>query len=128
MTDDVVPGLPGRRRVIADALGVFLVGGVPFLCPATLGPPAQGVALATLGVPATWRRVAGVVWPTPDGAAVGPALVPLIPRVAHLIQHAPTLVPLLALLDVVLLGPSVEAADAGVRLADAVRPASRPLR
>ena len=104
VTDDVVTGLPGRRRVITNALGwVHPLG-------ATRSRSAARVAAG--------RRC----------GLAGPALVPLIPRVAHLIEHAPTLALLPALLDVVRPGPSVEATTASVRLADAVRPSSPTLR
>lgn len=71
--------LPGGRRANRSALFEFLVHGVRYAFPGQLGPETRGVPTAG-GLPefeGEMPRGSEAVWPSGEGKARGPSLVPL---------------------------------------------------
>jgi DNA-binding Lrp family transcriptional regulator len=103
---------PETKEVRREALGNFLIHGVPYAFPATLKE-------VTRGIPTAWAAPVMVgkmgitdqlppVWPDPDGRVQGAALQPLYPSVPHAVRNDPALYELLALVDALRIGRARE--------------------
>jgi hypothetical protein len=99
-----------ERSVNRTAALEFLISGVPYAFPATLGPPVRGIPTAFSG-PLLAGQVTTdevVVWPAPNGIARGVSLVPLSPSVVRIWEANPKLYGLLTLVDALRVGRSRE--------------------
>jgi hypothetical protein len=93
--------LPAERRANRAALLEFLVHGVRYAFPAQLGPETRGVPTAG-GLPEFRGEMpegSGAVWPSLEGRARGPSLVPLYENAPSAAQHDARLHRALALVD-----------------------------
>ena len=92
------------------ALRNFVVHGVQYAFPPTLGREMRGVPTAHAG-PSLRKLFDGVspmVWPSVEGSARGTALAPLYPNAIRLPQSAPKLYDVLTLVDAVRVGQARE--------------------
>jgi hypothetical protein len=88
----------------------FLISGVPYAFPPTLGPPTRGIPTAFSG-PVLARDISApetVVWPAHRGTARGSSLVPLIPAVVTIWESNPDLYDMLTLVDALRIGRARE--------------------
>lgn len=103
---------PQTKEIRREALGKFLVHGVPHAFPAR---PKE----VTRGMPTAWAAPAMVrkfsaseqmppVWPDPEGKVQGAAVRPLYSSVPHAARRDPELYDLLALVDALRLGRARE--------------------
>lgn len=102
--------LPRDRHPNRSALLEFLTHGVRYAFPAHLGPETKGVPTAG-GVPELRREMpagSGAVWPSVDGTARGPSVVPLYAGAAAAALADARLHRLLALVDALRIGPARE--------------------
>jgi hypothetical protein len=108
--------LPEGRRVNRLALLEFLEHGLQYVFPANPGKVRQGVPTAHAGPLLAREFDAGdesddvFVWPSPDGAARGRAIEPLVPKASELPQRAPHTYETLTLVDALRIGRSRERA------------------
>ena len=106
--------LPGARRVNRSALLEFLVHGVRYAFPPSLGPEVRGVPTAG-ALPALRGHLPeglDAVWPSAEGKSRGPALAPLYAGAPAAALRDERLHRLLALVDVLRIGQSRERAIA----------------
>lgn len=103
--------LPGSREPNRTALLAFLEHGVRYAFPGALGAVVRGIPTAHAG-PDLAEVISGepVVWPSPGGSAMGPAVAPLHPRPEHLPASAPGVYASLALVDALRVGRARERA------------------
>jgi DNA-binding Lrp family transcriptional regulator len=103
---------PDTRQVRREALRNFLVHGVPYVFPASLGS-------ITRGTPTAWAApvMAGIinsseqippVWPDAEGSVQGASVQPLYPSVPAVARKDPELYNLLALVDAIRIGRARE--------------------
>lgn len=100
--------LPGARRVNRSALLEFLVHGVRYAFPPSLGPEVRGVPTAG-ALPALREHLPeglDAAWPSAEGKSRGPALAPLYAGAPEAALHDERLHRLLALVDVLRIGQS----------------------
>ena len=102
--------LPGMRQPNRSAIADFLVSGLRYAFPGTLGPEAPGVPTAHAGPPLarTFRGARPLVWPSIDGAVRGDSLTPLYPGAPGTAARAPDLYELLTLVDALRVGRARE--------------------
>jgi hypothetical protein len=96
------------KKVRLQAFRSFLLFGVPFVFPETLGGPCRGIPTAW-AAPVMARTKADdgqpqPVWPDPNGNVNGAAVRPLYPSVPHAARRNPNLWDWLALVDALRLG------------------------
>ena len=102
--------LPRDRHPNKSALLEFLTHGVRYAFPATLGAETRGVPTAG-GLPEFSGEMpagSGAVWPSADGTARGPSVVPLYEGAAAAALADARLHRLLALVDAIRIGPARE--------------------
>lgn len=108
-------GILGVNR---RALLEFLEHGVRYAFPGQLGAPGRGVPTAHAS-PVLSDVIAAddaVVWPDPNGQAVGPTLGALFPQAVELPSRCPNVYELLTLVDAIRIGRARERASAITRL------------
>lgn len=120
------------RLVVFEARSVnraatldFLVSGVPYAFPATLGTPVRGIPTAFSG-PVLAGKIAAddaVVWPAKKGTVRGVSLVPLSPSVAHIWESNAELYTALTLVDALRIGRARERKLARQHLEDLINAA-----
>jgi hypothetical protein len=105
----------------------FLVAGVPYVFPGTLGAESRGVPTAH-SAPLLNDSVAGsdsIVWPYADGEVRGAALEPMLPTAPRLANDNPALYHMLSLVDAIRVGRARERTIAASRLSQLLESAVR---
>jgi DNA-binding Lrp family transcriptional regulator len=108
----------GALGVNRRALLEFLEHGVRYAFPGQLDAPGRGVPTAHAS-PALSDVIAAddaVVWPDPNGQAMGPTLRPLFPQAVELPTRCPDVYELLTLVDAIRIGRARERTIAITRL------------
>ena len=100
-------GRPRSRNLLE-----FLLHGLKYWIPASLGSPCLGLATGPSGPPLSVSLVGGVdfVWPHLDGEAYGPSLAPFHPSVPEAARRDPKLYALLSLVETLRIGRTRERA------------------
>lgn len=92
------------------ALRDFVLNGVKYVYPATLGPPTRGMPTAESGPTLREQIISSddgaTVWPLSTGASRGPALCPLYPGAPKAALLDPQLYEILSLIDALRIGPA----------------------
>ncbi|MDB4910172.1 MAG: hypothetical protein JWO39_995 [Gemmatimonadetes bacterium] len=98
------------REVNAHALHDFIVSGVPYAFPATLGPETRGVPTAHSAPPFADALFDDnvIVWPSAAGKVRGASLAPLYPGAPETARHNVPLYELLAAVDELRVGQARE--------------------
>lgn len=114
--------IDGRIRPVQASLRSFLIRGAPFAYPAVRGPVTIGIPTAhavapLLGVTPISDELPPV-WPNPEGAVRGEALLPLYPGAVGAALDDPKLHELLALFDALRCGQARERELAARHLED----------
>ena len=101
---------PGGRRVNWLSLQEFLAHGLRYAFPARPGERARGVPTAHAGPPLAKHIVAAdvIVWPDPQGSAIGDAIAPLYPHAVKLPQRSPAAYEMVTLADAIRVGGTRE--------------------
>jgi hypothetical protein len=95
-----------EAAAVRPALLEFLVHGVRYAFPASLGAPAIGVPTSHTGPPLAGKIKSdeAIVWPSADGSVVGASVTPLFPQATTLPQRCPRVYALLTLVDALRVG------------------------
>lgn len=111
-----------ERVVVPSSLLEFLVHGVRYAFPASLGASARGVPTSHAGPMFSHDIVAedAVVWPSAKGSVVGQSLAPLVPKAAELPERSPNVYALMTLVDALRVGRIRERRLAAERLREHV--------
>lgn len=114
--------LPGSRTPSRRNLLEFLIHGVPYAFPATVGAETVGVATAHSGPALAGQVEAGdpVVWPFASGSVRGGGILPLLPSAPALATSNPALYRWLTLVDALRVGRARERARAAEILREEV--------
>jgi len=103
---------PETKEVRREALGNFLVHGVPYAFPANLKEVTRGMPTAW-AAPVMIGKLSAIdqlppVWPDPNGRVQGSSVEPLYPSVPQAARNDPALYDLLALVDALRVGRARE--------------------
>ncbi len=95
-----------RREVRGRNVFEFLVHGLKYWIPSTLGPQSQGVPTATSAPPLSEQLSSGAswVWPHIDGEAFGQSVTPFHSAIPDAARRDPALHELLALVETFRIG------------------------
>jgi DNA-binding transcriptional ArsR family regulator len=95
-----------ERVVVRSNLLDFLVHGVRYAFPGSLGASAKGVPTSHAGPVLSHDVVAddAIVWPSAEGSVVGRSLPPLVPKAAELPVRSPIVYALMTLVDALRVG------------------------
>jgi len=98
--------MPHQGSVNTSALLEFLVHGVPYAFPGTLGPESQGVPTAHSGpvLGEILPALDSIVWPSGEGRARGLSLTPLCGHAPSMLQSNPALYRWLTVVDALRIG------------------------
>lgn len=101
-----------KKKVIWPSLIEFVLHGLKYVYPASPGPVCRGMPTAHSAPPLSHEIVSSendqYVWPSPDGAVRGQAIIPLYESVPEASQKDPALYQLLALVDALRVGRARE--------------------
>lgn len=103
---------PDSRKVIRRPFIEFILHGVAYAYPASLGEMTRGVPTAwaapVMAGQVSQNEAETPVWPDPEGSVRGLAVEPLYRSVPHAIRVDPALYDLMALIDALRLGRARE--------------------
>jgi hypothetical protein len=103
---------PLMKRVVRPRLYEFLVHGLPYVFPASLGLPGRGLPTGISAAPLNQRFIKGaedeMVWKHPNGVLTGRCIEPLYKSVPKAAAADPLLHEWLALVDTLRLGRARE--------------------
>jgi hypothetical protein len=95
-----------ERAAVRSALFEFLVHGVRYAFPASLGAPARGVPTSHAGPPLAAKIQSDdpMVWPSAEGLVMGVTVIPLFPQATELPERCPGVYASLTLVDALRVG------------------------